>query len=468
MVVYVICHLKMDLYFLLFFICMGSDAAHIITPRTIISTGSPTVLSLQARQTTAFATSTCGFLNGNANQPLVANSGSECTFDSTATLWGLCRTGLTLTDCGFGGYCIDAGPCSTGCGLTGTDVNTLSCAKQKSASFCVSSLLLVGADQTYTHMTCASRANASPPVFLLEATTTAPIPASTSEQSSSAATTVSQSNVQSNQESATPSASGSATNTASKASASDSGSNSISKSVPNSVSSGVIVSRSSDATSSSEPSPRESIFTVSGSLVTSFFGQTNTVGVTVSITTTASGVSSPSPSDSTAPAPENPPKYDPKALIGIVLGVIVFLLLLIFTLIWIGKYRRAQKSKSTTPTAESPTNFFFSNLPEVMEPFAKTDGIHEMYDDHEELRELDIAGAVAGRTGRVSVRELAATPVVGWRRSGRRSAREMEGDMVWGRERISIKELDGGVFVRNGRRGDSMTQVFELDGQSYI
>lgn len=103
-----------------------------------------------------------------------------------------------------------------------------------------------------------------------------------------------------------------------------------------------------------------------------------------------------------------------------------------------------------------------------MEPFAKTDGIHEMYDDHGELRELDIAGAVAGRTGRVSVKELAATPVVGGRLSGRRSAREMEGDMVWRRERISIKELDGGVFVRNGRRGDSVTQVFELDGQSYI
>ncbi|TGO82019.1 hypothetical protein BPOR_0943g00030 [Botrytis porri] len=209
-----------------------------------------------------------------------------------------------------------------------------------------------------------------------------------------------------------------------------------------------------------------SLYLVSSSPL--FFGQTNTVGVTVSITTTASGISSPSPSDSIAPAPKTLPKYDPKALIGIVLGVLIYLLLLIFTLTWIGKYRRAQEKKSTTPTAESPTNFFFSNLPEVMEPFAKTDGIHEMCDDHGELRELDIAGAVAGRTGRVSVRELAATPVVGGRRSGRRSAREVEGDMVWGRGRISIKELDGGVFVRNGRRGDSMTQVFELDGQSYI
>ncbi|KAF7899633.1 hypothetical protein EAF00_003969 [Botryotinia globosa] len=425
MVVFAVGYLRMDLYFLLFFICMGSGAAHIITPRTIISTGSPTALGLQPRQTTAVANSTCGFLNGFRKR----KSATNCE-----------QTGLTLTDCGFGGYCIDAGPCSTGCGLTGTDINTLSCAKQKSASFCVSSLLLVGADQTYTHMTCASQANASPPVFLLDATTTAPIPASTSEQSSPAAITASQSNVQSNQESANPSASGSATNTASRASASDSGSNSISKSVSSSVSSGAIESQSSGATPSSEPSSRESIFTISGSLVTSFFGQTNTIGVTVSITTTASGISSPAPPI----LRRQPPRILPR------------------------KYRRAQKSKSTTPTTESPTNFFFSNLPEVMEPFAKTDAIRGIYDDHGELRELDVAGAIAERTGRVSVRELAATPVVGGRRSGRRSAREMEGDMVWRRERISIKELDGGVFVRNGRRGDSMTQVFELDGQSYI
>ncbi|TGO10915.1 hypothetical protein BTUL_0122g00270 [Botrytis tulipae] len=287
------------------------------------------------------------------------------------------------------------------------------------------------------------------------------LPASSTEKASSAAQATSDSSSPSNPNSvatsASASASASSTNTASKSPGSSLGS------------SGSSGSQSSDAASLSGSSPGQSVFTFSGSLFTSFFGQTNTVGVTVLVTTTASGISSPSPSDSTTPAPKNPPKYDPKALIGIVLGVLVFfLLLLIFTLIWIGKYRRAQKSKSTTPTAESPTNFFFSNLPELMEPFSKTDGIHEMYDDHGELRELDIAGAVAGRTGRVSVRELAATPVVGGMRSGIRSAREMEGDMVWRRERISIKELDGGVFVRNGRRGDSMTQVFELNGQSYI
>lgn len=36
-----------------------------------------------------------------------------------------------------------------------------------------------------------------------------------------------------------------------------------------------------------------------------------------------------------------------------------------------------------------------------------------MYDDHGEFRELDIAGAVARRTGRLSVKKLAALPIVG-------------------------------------------------------
>ncbi|TGO63366.1 hypothetical protein BCON_0013g00100 [Botryotinia convoluta] len=340
-----------------------------------------------------------------------------------------------------------------------------------SSPFCLNAILVAGADQSYSFWTCAVEATTQ--FFELVATTTAAGPLSTWSPPSAAAVPSAVSNTSPSPASGSEptSASNSPSNSATKSSTSGSNSKTVASSVPHSTSApSSLPEKSTDSALgvSNSLTSGESIFTVSGSLVTSFFGQTNTVGVTVLVTTTASGISSPSPSDSTAPAPKNPPKYDPKALIGIVLGVLVFLLLLIFTLIWIGKYRRAQKSKSTTPIAESPTNFFFSNLPEVMEPFAKTDGIHEMYDDHGELRELDIAGAVAGRTGRMSLRELAATPVVGGRRSGRGSAREMEGDMVWGGERISIKELDGGVFVRNGRRGDSMTQVFELDGQSYI
>ncbi|KAM0176713.1 hypothetical protein ACHAPC_009089 [Botrytis cinerea] len=436
-----------------------------ITPRASLPTllaGSP---NLQARQS-MITFSTCGFMDGNANQAVIAPTGSICRVDTDYSIWGVCTTSvidLSPADCGWVGRCVDLTFCSKGCGLSNVaGYITLRCSS--ASPFCQITSSSGAGGALFTSLACGSQ-----PVretVFVTATTTGPIPAaphvassvaaSITENTSSAAQTTSDSSSLSDPNSTAASASASSTNTASKSPGSSSGS------------SGSFESQPSDAASLSGSSPGESIFTVSGSLVTSFFGQTNTVGVTVLVTTTASGISSPSPSDSTAPAPKNPPKYNPKTLIAIVLGVIVFLLLLIFTLIWIGKYRRAQKSKSTTPAAETPTNFFFSNLPEVMEPFAKTDGVHEMYDDHGELRELDIAGAVAGRTGRVSLRELAATPVVGGRRSGRRSAREMEGDMVWGRGRISVKELDGGVFVRNGRRGDSMTQVFELDGQSYI
>ncbi|TGO35918.1 hypothetical protein BHYA_0141g00140 [Botrytis hyacinthi] len=429
----------------------------------------PTLPRIRARQTTSF-TSTCGFLNGNANIPRVAPSGSDCRYDTDESVWGFCGTATTeLLDCNIAVRCKDQGTCSGGCGESNAAGHfTQECSG--SSPFCLNAILVAGADQSYSFWTCAV-------FFELVATTTAAVPLSTWSPPSAAAVPSAVSNTSpspastSASESAPAPASNSPSNSATKSSISGSNSKTVASSVPRSTSApSSLPEKSTDSALgvSNSLTSGESVFTVSGSLVTSFFDQTNTVGVTVLVTTTASGISSPSPSDSTAPAPKNPPKYDPKALIGIVLGVLVFLLLLIFTLIWIGEYRRAQKSKSTTPTAESPTNFFFSNLPEVMEPFAKTDGIHEMYDDHGELRELDVAGTVAGRMGRMSVRELAATPVVGGRRSGRRSAREMEGDMVWRRETISIKELDGGVFVGNGRRGDSMTQVFELDGQSYI
>ncbi|KAF7932942.1 uncharacterized protein EAE97_008709 [Botrytis byssoidea] len=465
----------MDLYNFLYFLPLVSTClASVITPRMPLPT-LPTLPRIQARQTTSF-TSTCGFLNGNANIPRVAPSGSDCRYDTDESVWGFYGTATTeLLDCNIAVRCKDRGTCSSGCGESNV-------AGYFTQEWCLRKFPIL--------LECYSGGLGRPVVFILDvrsgtttqffelvATTTAAGPLSTWSPPSAAAAPSAVSNTSpspasaSDSESAPASASNSPSNSVTKSSTSGSNSKTVASSVPRSTSApSSLPEKSTDSALgvSNSLTSGESVFTVSGSLVTSFFGQTNTVGVTVLVTTTASGTPSPSPSYSTAPAPKNPPKYNPKALIGIVLGVLVFLLLLIFTLIWIGKYRRAQKNKSTTPTAESPTNFFFSNLPEVMEPFAKTDGIHELYDDHGELQELDVAGAVAGRTGRVSVRELAATPVVGGRRSGRRSAREMEGDMVWSRERISIKELDGGIFVRNGRRGDSMTQVFELDGQSYI
>ncbi|QSZ37330.1 hypothetical protein DSL72_009428 [Monilinia vaccinii-corymbosi] len=284
-------------------------------PRMALPTIFSKVVGIQARQTTAFST-TCGFLNDNANQPLIASSGSQCTFDTANTLWGMCRTDVTVpTDCGFGGYCVDTGSCSTGCGATWTDVNTLSwyesrvsqdfatpnemfSAKRKGASFCVSSILVI-------------------------ATTTAPIPVSTSEVVSSIAKTTSGSSPQSNSEPASHATSASAPDSGSRTSAATKSSNS--QSILNSAPSGSSGSQSSDSASLSRLSPKVSIFTISGSIVTSFLGPTNTIGgatISISITSTPTPKSTPSPTSSTAapPKPESPPKYNFRALIGIALG----------------------------------------------------------------------------------------------------------------------------------------------------
>ncbi|KAI9641616.1 hypothetical protein NHQ30_009470 [Ciborinia camelliae] len=427
----------MDLYILLYFLSFNAASASIITARASL----PTILAaspiLHARQT-RITFSTCGFVNGNANQAVIAPTGSICRVDTGNGIWGVCTTSvidLDPSECGWVGRCVDSSFCSTGCGLSNVaGYTTLHCSG--ASPFCQIAFSSALPRGSFTSLACGTQ-----PVretVFLTASTTAPIPASpelatsvavsTSEQSSSPAQTTTGSNLQSNSESTSASATIPETKTSRKSSGSES--------ITNSASSRASESQSSDiATASLDgSSPRESVFTISGSLITSFFGQTNTIETTISITTTASDITSPTPSNSTSPTPtpKNPPKYNFRALIGIVIGILIFLLLLIFTLIWIGKYRRARGEKGSTSSShqvETPINFFFSNLPEVMEPFAKTDGVHEIYDHRGEFRELDVAGAVAGRMGRVSVRELAATPVMGGRRSARRSARELYGDV---------------------------------------
>jgi hypothetical protein len=64
--------------------------------------------------------STCGFANGNANEPRTAAPGYDCTVDTAHGLWGFCPTTVVAaTDCGLAGNCVDAYSCSTGCGLVG-------------------------------------------------------------------------------------------------------------------------------------------------------------------------------------------------------------------------------------------------------------------------------------------------------------------------------------------------------------
>lgn len=64
---------------------------------------------------TAF--STCGYLNGDPALSWVAGQGFNCRVDIAQGVWGFCPTSVVAaSDCGLGGFCFDAGPCSKGCG----------------------------------------------------------------------------------------------------------------------------------------------------------------------------------------------------------------------------------------------------------------------------------------------------------------------------------------------------------------
>lgn len=73
------------------------------------------------QQQTTILVSTCGFKDGDANQPRTANAGYDCRVDTQHALWGFCpTTAISASDCGLAGNCVDPHSCSNGCGITGT------------------------------------------------------------------------------------------------------------------------------------------------------------------------------------------------------------------------------------------------------------------------------------------------------------------------------------------------------------
>lgn len=112
--------LKMSLCILLCLLSLNGVLASMITPRASLPTllaGSP---NLQARQS-MITFSTCGFMDGNANQAVIAPPGSICRVDTDYSIWGVCTTSvidLSPADCGWVGRCVDLTFCSKGCGLS--------------------------------------------------------------------------------------------------------------------------------------------------------------------------------------------------------------------------------------------------------------------------------------------------------------------------------------------------------------
>ncbi|TEY86425.1 hypothetical protein BOTCAL_0009g00520 [Botryotinia calthae] len=136
--------------FILFLFLIKSEAITIPGPPLHTPVSSVPV-QLRARQTTPFA-SLCGYSNGDVEIPRTAESGYACREDTANNLWGFCpNTIAEATNCGFVGYCVDDGTCSTGCGRS--SLTQIQCAN--AMPYC-STALLVSEEQTYTYLTCAT------------------------------------------------------------------------------------------------------------------------------------------------------------------------------------------------------------------------------------------------------------------------------------------------------------------------
>lgn len=132
------------------------------------------VVDLKRRQVTSYQ-STCGFENGDPNQPRTAQPGFDCRTDTLNGLWGFCPTTvISATDCGLAGNCVDSFACTSGCGIFGNKITTFtwyviaprtargcqgSHTLHSSASggnHCSSALLTDTSDATYTYIACGA------------------------------------------------------------------------------------------------------------------------------------------------------------------------------------------------------------------------------------------------------------------------------------------------------------------------
>jgi len=78
------------------------------------------IADLKPRQDTTAFISTCGYVDGDPNQPRTANPGFDCRSDTLNGLWGFCPTTvIAATDCGLAGNCVDLHGCTSGCGIFG-------------------------------------------------------------------------------------------------------------------------------------------------------------------------------------------------------------------------------------------------------------------------------------------------------------------------------------------------------------
>jgi hypothetical protein len=79
------------------------------------------VQELRKRQSLITTFSTCGFKDGDVNQPRTANSGFNCHVNLDYGLWAFCTTTVRVaSQCRMIGQCFDNFSCLKGCGSAGT------------------------------------------------------------------------------------------------------------------------------------------------------------------------------------------------------------------------------------------------------------------------------------------------------------------------------------------------------------
>lgn len=82
--------------------------------------GSEPWYGLRRRQITS-SNPTCGYLDGDPDQPRTADSGFTCRVDTENALWGSCPVSvISASDCGLAAACVDSYACIRGCGTPKT------------------------------------------------------------------------------------------------------------------------------------------------------------------------------------------------------------------------------------------------------------------------------------------------------------------------------------------------------------
>ncbi|KAJ4181294.1 hypothetical protein NW755_011079 [Fusarium falciforme] len=100
--------------------------------------------------------STCGYANGDPDEPRTAEPGHKCLLNPKNKLFAYCDVNADLEHCGMVGRCFDQHDCKKGCGkITQSELLAVSCEKKE---YCSLAVLTIQKGHTYTNIECGARA----------------------------------------------------------------------------------------------------------------------------------------------------------------------------------------------------------------------------------------------------------------------------------------------------------------------